>query len=148
MEKDEAARAPETIKEKVKPDSELFDDAVKKADYEAEAEKIMSDNPKMGQNAAKQNVLYYTTEEANSMFFEGFDDGLFRKSPKMSQKEAREKVANMAEGKSIDDMARQFIGMDYGNAKYRYCWTSGACSYALDCIEAELVNIKNKHGKR
>ena len=23
-----------------------------------------------------------------------------------------------------------------------------ACSYALDCIEAELVNIKNKHGKR
>ena len=113
MEKDEAARAPETIKEKVKPDSELFDDAVKKADYEAEAEKIMSDNPKMGQNAAKQNVLYYTTEEANSMFFEGFDDGLFRKSPKMSQKEAREKVANMAEGKSIDDMARQFIGMDY-----------------------------------
>ena len=24
----------------------------------------------------------------------------------------------------------------------------GACSYALDCIEAELVNIKNKHGKR
>lgn len=22
-----------------------------------------------------------------------------------------------------------------------------ACSYALDCIEAELVNIKNKHGK-
>lgn len=113
MEKDEAARAPEAIKEKVKPDSELFDDAVKKADYEAEAEKIMSDNPKMGQNAAKQNVLYYTTEEANSMFFEGFDDGLFRKSPKMSQKEAREKVANMAEGKSIDDMARQFIGMDY-----------------------------------
>lgn len=113
MEKDEVARAPETIKEKVKPDSELFDDAVKKADYEAEAEKIMSDNPKMGQNAAKQNVLYYTTEEANSMFFEGFDDGLFRKSPKMSQKEAREKVANMAEGKSIDDMARQFIGMDY-----------------------------------
>lgn len=113
MEKDEAARAPEVIKEKVKPDSELFDDAVKKADYEAEAEKIMSDNPKMGQNAAKQNVLYYTTEEANSMFFEGFDDGLFRKSPKMSQKEAREKVANMAEGKSIDDMARQFIGMDY-----------------------------------
>ncbi len=113
MEKDEAARAPETIKEKVKPDSELFDDAVKKADYGAQAEKIMSDNPKMGQNAAKQNVLYYTTEEANSMFFEGFDDGLFRKSPKMSQKEAREKVANMAEGKSIDDMARQFIGMDY-----------------------------------
>lgn len=113
MEKDEAARAPETIKEKVKPDSELFDDAVKKADYEAEAEKIMSDNPKMGQNAAKQNVLYYTTEEANSMFFEGFDDGLFRKSPKMSQKEAREKVANMAEGKSIDDMAHEFIGMDY-----------------------------------
>ena len=25
---------------------------------------------------------------------------------------------------------------------------TGACSYALDCIEAELVNIKNKHGKR
>ena len=25
---------------------------------------------------------------------------------------------------------------------------AGACSYALDCIEAELVNIKNKHGKR
>ena len=24
----------------------------------------------------------------------------------------------------------------------------GACSYALDCIEAELVNVKNKHGKR
>ena len=24
---------------------------------------------------------------------------------------------------------------------------TGACSYALDCIEAELVNIKNKHGK-
>ena len=24
----------------------------------------------------------------------------------------------------------------------------GACSYALDCIEAELVNISNKHGKR
>ena len=24
----------------------------------------------------------------------------------------------------------------------------GACSYALDCIEAELVNITNKHGKR
>ena len=24
----------------------------------------------------------------------------------------------------------------------------GACSYALDCIEAEFVNIKNKHGKR
>lgn len=24
----------------------------------------------------------------------------------------------------------------------------GDCSYALDCIEAELVNIKNKHGKR
>ena len=24
----------------------------------------------------------------------------------------------------------------------------GAYSYALDCIEAELVNIKNKHGKR
>ena len=24
----------------------------------------------------------------------------------------------------------------------------GACFYALDCIEAELVNIKNKHGKR
>ena len=23
-----------------------------------------------------------------------------------------------------------------------------ACSYALDCIEAELVNITNKHGKR
>ena len=22
----------------------------------------------------------------------------------------------------------------------------GACSYALDCIEAELVNVKNKHG--
>lgn len=113
MDKNEAARAPETIKEKVKPDSELFDDAVKKADYKAEAEKIMSDNSGMGQNAAKQNVLYYTTEEANNMFFEGFDDGLFRKSPKISQKEARDKVANMAEGKSIDDMARQFLGMDY-----------------------------------
>ena len=25
---------------------------------------------------------------------------------------------------------------------------AGACSYALDCIEAELVNVKNKHGKR
>ena len=25
---------------------------------------------------------------------------------------------------------------------------AGACSYALDCIEAELVKIKNKHGKR
>ena len=25
---------------------------------------------------------------------------------------------------------------------------AGAYSYALDCIEAELVNIKNKHGKR
>ena len=25
---------------------------------------------------------------------------------------------------------------------------AGAFSYALDCIEAELVNIKNKHGKR
>ena len=25
---------------------------------------------------------------------------------------------------------------------------TGACSYALDCIEAELVNITNKHGKR
>ena len=25
---------------------------------------------------------------------------------------------------------------------------AGVCSYALDCIEAELVNIKNKHGKR
>ncbi len=25
---------------------------------------------------------------------------------------------------------------------------AGACSYALDCIEAEFVNIKNKHGKR
>ena len=25
---------------------------------------------------------------------------------------------------------------------------AGACSYALDCIEAELVNIKNKHGKK
>lgn len=25
---------------------------------------------------------------------------------------------------------------------------AGACLYALDCIEAELVNIKNKHGKR
>ena len=25
---------------------------------------------------------------------------------------------------------------------------AGTCSYALDCIEAELVNIKNKHGKR
>ena len=25
---------------------------------------------------------------------------------------------------------------------------AGACSYVLDCIEAELVNIKNKHGKR
>ena len=25
---------------------------------------------------------------------------------------------------------------------------AGACSYALDCIEAELVNIKNKHGNR
>ena len=25
---------------------------------------------------------------------------------------------------------------------------AGDCSYALDCIEAELVNIKNKHGKR
>ena len=25
---------------------------------------------------------------------------------------------------------------------------AGACSYALDCIEAELVNIKDKHGKR
>ena len=24
----------------------------------------------------------------------------------------------------------------------------GACSYALDCIEAELVNVSNKHGKR
>ena len=24
----------------------------------------------------------------------------------------------------------------------------GACSYALDCIEAELVNITNKHGNR
>ena len=24
---------------------------------------------------------------------------------------------------------------------------TGACSYALDCIEAELVNITNKHGK-
>lgn len=24
----------------------------------------------------------------------------------------------------------------------------GACAYALDCIEAELVNITNKHGKR
>ena len=24
---------------------------------------------------------------------------------------------------------------------------AGACSYALDCIEAELVNVKNKHGK-
>jgi hypothetical protein len=24
----------------------------------------------------------------------------------------------------------------------------GACSYAMDCIEAELVNIKSKHGKR
>lgn len=24
----------------------------------------------------------------------------------------------------------------------------GACSDALDCIEAELVNISNKHGKR
>ena len=24
----------------------------------------------------------------------------------------------------------------------------GAYSYALDCIEAEFVNIKNKHGKR
>lgn len=25
---------------------------------------------------------------------------------------------------------------------------AGACSYALDCIEAELVKVKNKHGKR
>lgn len=25
---------------------------------------------------------------------------------------------------------------------------AGACSYALDCIEAEFVNVKNKHGKR
>ena len=25
---------------------------------------------------------------------------------------------------------------------------AGASSYALDCIEAELVNVKNKHGKR
>ena len=25
---------------------------------------------------------------------------------------------------------------------------AGACSYALDSIEAEFVNIKNKHGKR
>ena len=25
---------------------------------------------------------------------------------------------------------------------------AGAYSYALDCIEAELVNITNKHGKR
>ena len=25
---------------------------------------------------------------------------------------------------------------------------AGSYSYALDCIEAELVNIKNKHGKR
>ena len=25
---------------------------------------------------------------------------------------------------------------------------AGTCSYALGCIEAELVNIKNKHGKR
>ena len=23
---------------------------------------------------------------------------------------------------------------------------AGACSYALDCIEAEFVNVKNKHG--
>ena len=25
---------------------------------------------------------------------------------------------------------------------------AGAYSYALDCIEAEMVNIKNKHEKR
>ena len=24
----------------------------------------------------------------------------------------------------------------------------GACSYALDCIEAELVHVTNRHGKR
>ena len=24
----------------------------------------------------------------------------------------------------------------------------GACSYALDCVEAELVHVTNKHAKR
>ena len=43
--------------------------------------------------------------------------------------------------------------MDYikykpGNIQKTVKSRAGACSYALDCIEAELVNIKNKHGKR
>ena len=42
--------------------------------------------------------------------------------------------------------------MDYikykpGNIQKTVKSRAGACSYALDCIEAELVNIKNKHGK-
>lgn len=104
---------PKVIKETAKSDAELFDEAVKKANYKTEAAKVMKNNPDIGQNAAKQNVLYYTTEEAQDMFAAGIEDGMFKKSNKMTQNEAREKVADISESKSVEDMAHTFLGMDY-----------------------------------
>ena len=110
---DPVKRSPAVIKENSRGGAELFDDAVKKADYKAEAEKIIAENPQIGQNAAKQNVLYYTTEDAQAMFYKGLDDGMFGKSKKVTQEQARETVDNLFKSESVEDLANRFLGMDY-----------------------------------
>lgn len=120
----EGAGETRTPAERVKAENrdyvEMYDTEAKKPSYRAEAERIMREHPEIGQNAAKQNVLYYDAEKLDEGFWDSVDNGFMKKSAKVTQEQAREEVKTLEKNTSLNDMANQFLGMDYMSDPHKF----------------------------
>lgn len=119
-----------------------YDRNAKMADYKAEAERIIRENPDITQNAAKQKALYFDkNEELKAAFDEAIDKGFFKKEFVESQKQAMRDVEELAKTTSLRDMSIQFLGMDYMKDPHKF---GAVAKYLLDELGNEFSETGSK----